>query len=346
MEAKVGAETARRKAELLAGGPVVLPKPFRLPFRPSRSTAGPGAGITEVVFSFEGTRAKKELSRDAGEFELVETAQGLDLRRGGEPFIDSVELLRTLCHAPSQAFINVDNRCVYDCAFCSLNKLERDFSKHLTDDKIMDMIREASRDGAFEGVALTSGVSESPADTVDRIVGLVRRIRSELPDSPIGVEPYVTRTDHIDAMKEAGADEIKINIESFDQDIFEKVCPGRDYNGILQSIGHACEVFGRNRVSSNIIFGLGESDETVLRGSKVLADMGAVATLRALRVNRLNLPELTARLGTLEPVTAQRMIRLATTHKDILTEHGLTTLSFRTMCNACLACDIVPFWDV
>jgi biotin synthase-related radical SAM superfamily protein len=346
MEAKVKPETARRKAELLAGGSVSLPKHFRLPFSPSRSTAGPGAGNPEIVFSFEGTRAKKAVSRKTAVFELVEASGGLGLSRRGETFIDSVELVPTLHHAPFQAFINVDSRCVYSCAFCSMQGLGRDMSKHLTDEKILDMVRDASKNEDFRGVALTSGVSSSPSETADRIAGLVRRIRSDLPESPIGVEPYVTRPDQIDAIMEAGASEIKINIESFDRDIFEKACPGRDYDVILHGINHACKVFGRNRVCSNILFGLGESDETVLQGCRALANMGAVATLRALRVNEYNTPALTERFGALKPVTAERMLRLASEHKRILQSHGLTTLSFETMCNACLACDIVPFWDV
>ena len=215
MEAKVREETARLKAELLAGGPVRLPESFRLPFKPSRSTAGPGAGSPEVVFSFEGTRAKKEVTRDRADFELVEMAGVLSIMRLGKPFIHQVELLPTLRHAPFQAFINIDNRCVFDCAFCSSTKLERDLSKHLTDDGIVEMIMEASRDETFESVALTSGVSGSPAETVHRIVRIVRRVRSELPETPIGVEPYVTEPRQVDAIKQVGADEIKINMVTF-----------------------------------------------------------------------------------------------------------------------------------
>jgi biotin synthase-related radical SAM superfamily protein len=144
----------------------------------------------------------------------------------------------------------------------------------------------------------------------------------------------------------AGADEIKINIETFDRDIFEKICPNRDFDTILHVVNHACGVFGRNKVSSNIIFGLGESDETVLEGVKVLANMGAVATLRSLRRNEYNVDDLEETLGSLAPVTAERMLHLAREEKKILRNHKLTTLEFRTMCNRCLSCDIVPFWDV
>jgi biotin synthase-related radical SAM superfamily protein len=40
------------------------------------------------------------------------------------------------------------------------------------------------------------------------------------------------------------------------------------------------------------------------------------------------------------------MLRLATEERAILEKHGLSTLEFKTMCHACLSCDIVPFWDV
>ena len=346
MEAKVSPGTALRKAQLLAGGAVRLPRDFRLPFAPSRSTAGPGAGRQEVVFSFGGTRTKKEVSRESGEFELVEDERGLRILRKGEPFLEDVEFVQTLFHAPFQAFINVDSRCGFRCAFCGSHHLKPHATKNLNDDKIVEMAVSASGTPGFAGVALTSGVVGSPAQTVDRLVELVARIREMLPETPIGVEPYVTRPDHVDRLHEAGATEIKINIESFDRDVFEKICPERDYDVILHGINHACEVFDRNTVCSNIIIGMGESDETIVHGLKVLGNMGAVGTLRALRVNDLNRADLEGALGRLEPVTADRMLRLAEEQKTVLQEYGLTTLGFRTMCHACLACDIVPFWDV
>jgi biotin synthase-related radical SAM superfamily protein len=346
MEAKVRPETARKKAELLAGGAVKIAPEFRLPFLPSRSTAGPGAGSVSIVFSFGNARAKKPISRDSGEFELVEDSGKLRMTRAGKPFIDEVELLPTLLHAPYQAFVNIDHACIFSCRFCNSPRLGHEVTKGLTDEKIMKMVLDASKEKGFESVAFTSAVSVSPSSTVERISKLVRMTRELLPEAPIGVEPYVTHPREIDKLKDAGADEIKLNIESFDPDIFEKVCPDRDYGAILHVINHAGRVFGKNRVCSNIIFGLGESDETVFEGTKVLANMGAVATLRALRQSEYNVAELERALGKLDPIAPDRMLRLAKEQKRILSEYGLTPLKFRTMCHACLACDIVPFWDV
>ncbi|OGS44257.1 MAG: hypothetical protein A3K76_07140 [Euryarchaeota archaeon RBG_13_57_23] len=346
METKVSPSTARAKAELLAGGAVKVPKDSRLPFLPSRSTAGPGAGSTAVVFSFGNTRAKKSISRDEGEFELLRDGDEMSILRNGEVFIAGVSLVPTLYHAPHQAFINIDSTCIMDCKFCATPRLNEGITKNLTDEKIIDMVKDASRKEGFQSVSFTSGVPSSPAMAVRRMAGLVSATRKLFPRTAIGVEPYVTRPDEVEMLKEAGADEIKLNIESFDRDIFEKVCPNRDFDTIMHMIIHASEVFGKNRVSSNIIYGLGETDENVLEGVRVLANTGAVATLRALRTNQYNAPELERALGALIPVTAERMLRLAEEEKKILQSYGLTTLGFKTMCHSCLSCDIVPFWDV
>jgi len=346
MEAKVKPEIARKKAILLAGGPVKIPADFRLPFLPSRSTAGPGAGTTAIVFSFGNTRAKKQISRESGNFELVEKGGGVEILKEGNKFIEKVELLPTLLHAPYQAFVNIDHACIYNCRFCNSPRLGHEITKNLTDEKIISMIMEAAKADGFRSVAFTSAVAGSPSLTVERMANLVRQTRRLLPDTPIGVEPYATRPDEIDLLKDSGADEIKLNIESFDRDIFEKICPERDFDLILHAINHAGEIFGKNRVCSNIIFGFGESDESLLEGTKVLANMGAVATLRALRKNDYNIAALESVLGKLESVTPERMMMLAKKQKKILKEYGLSPLKFKTMCHACLSCDLVPFWDV
>ncbi len=346
MVAQVSPETARRKAEFLAGDAVLLPKDFRLAFLPSRSTAGPGAGHTSVVFSFGGTRAKKRVSREQGDFELLDDRGRLAILRDGKPFIEGVELVPTMMHAPYQAFVNIDSSCIYCCLFCNSPGLPPHATKNLTDDRIVEMVLDASRQEGFKSVAFTSGVVGSPAQSVKRMAGLVERVRRLLPDTPIGVEPYATRPDEVEMLLDAGADEIKLNIQTYDQDIFDKVCPDLQYQHIMHAINHACEVFPKNRVCSNIIFGLGETDENVLEGATVLANMGCIATLRALRRDEQNRPRLEEALGPLPPVTADRMLKLATEEKKILDEYGLTTLGFETMCFACLSCDIVPFWDV
>jgi len=128
--------------------------------------------------------------------------------------------------------------------------------------------------------------------------------------------------------------------------VFRKVCGELDVDWVLKCLRHAVKLFGKGKVTSNIIMGMGETDENILEGVEALAKIGVVAGLRALRVNDTNRGPLTEALGHLVPVTEERMLRLAQAQKEILERYGLTTLTFETMCFSCTCCDIVPFRDI
>ena len=346
MEADLS-EWAMKKAVLLTRGPVRIAPDIKLPVRLSRSTAGPGAGTASIALMFHGHRVKKAMVRKGGDFELVERGDHYALLMDGEGFLDPVEVVPVLFHAPEQAFFNIETECIYDCKFCSSRRIGGRIAKDLTPEKIVRMIIDASGREDFRAVALTSAVVEDPKATVDEMVRIVAEVRKALgPDLPIGVEPYVDDLDDIDRLKEAGADEIKLNIETWDGEVFRKVCGELDLDWVLEALAHAVEVFGRGKVCSNIIVGMGESDENVLEGVEHLAHMGVVATLRPLRVNDLNREALEGALGELEPISEARLLRLAIAHKRILEDNGLSTMTFRTMCHACTCCDLVPFRDV
>jgi len=335
-----------RKAILICGGDVKVDRDFRPPFRLSRSTAGPGAGSSSVVLSFNGLRVKKSISRQEGEFELVGGPESYSLLRNGKPFIEKVELQPVLYHSPEQAFFNLGQACIFDCLFCTSRKLSKDVVKDLDLDQIVEMIIEADRKGGMKAVAFTSAVVNSIQDTVDRMVYVVRKVREALPDIPIGIEPYVGSFEDIDRLHEAGANEIKINIESFDPRIVRIACPKLELPRQMEFLRYAVQVFGRGKVTSNIIIGLGETDRNVLEGVTTLASMGVVPTIRALKINPTNRPVLEAALGKLEPVTPERLLHLNQEAKLILLANGLSTMSYHTMCHECRCCDIVPFKDL
>jgi biotin synthase-related radical SAM superfamily protein len=345
MENRVSA--ARKKANLISGGAVRIPKDFHLPFRASRSTAGPGAGSVSVVFCFEGIRVKKAISRDSGEFELIEGPHGLALLWNGDVLADRVELQPTIYHSPEQAFINLHQECIYDCKFCTSPRLPRDSTKGLDKEKVLRMIENVIDNEDLRSISITSAVVGSPEATVNEMIEIVDLIRKKIgPEMPIGVEPYVSKLEDIDRLKEAGATEIKMNVETWDRDIFRKVCGEMDIDWILEALGHAVKVFGRGRVTTNIIFGMGESDENVLEGVEALAKMGIVPSLRPLRTNDINRKPLTDALGRVDPMTPERILRLGEGAKKIYIKYGLSPLDYRTMCHACRCCDIVPFSDI
>ena len=282
-------EALRRKAVLTLGGAVRLPEGFEPPCRISHSTAGPGAGFGSAVFAFDGYRVKKTVSRESGEFELVVGKRGrLSLTRRGRQFIPRVEIVPVVRHCPEQAFFNLDPRCMYRCAFCNSPLLDPSEDKHLSTERIMGMLEESLSSSEVKAVSLTSGVVGDVGSTVDRFVDVIRAVRSRCPDMPIGVEPYVSSREHIERLKEAGADEIKLNLESPSREVFSRACPDLDMDSIWSLLSDAVDVFGRGRVVSNIIYGMGETDADLDVAMERMCRMGVLPGLRALRVNDIN----------------------------------------------------------
>jgi biotin synthase-related radical SAM superfamily protein len=80
--------------------------------------------------------------------------------------------------------------------------------------------------------------------------------------------------------QQAGATEIKYNVETMNLEIFVRICPGLSLEYVLTSLEKAVKFFGKNKVTSNFILGLGESDECVLAGVTRLAEIGMIPILR------------------------------------------------------------------
>ena len=339
----------KKKAELILSGRIVLDRGVIPPFPLSRSTAGPGAGTTGIVLGFNGTRVKLEATRepDASEFLLVPAEKENEveehggkyrLLKNGELFLEGVELIPTLMHAPEQAFINLDARCRFGCLFCASPHLKN--YHPISPERWVQHIRETAREKELKAIAITSGVPGTVEENIRDFVYVIEGVRDL--GVPIGVEPYVETEGQIVRLKEAGADEIKLNIQSFDRDIFRVICPNLDYDNILRMLRKAVEVFGRNRVTSNIIIGFGETDENVLEGVESLAKMGVAATIRTLHITPLNRPILEKVLNV-EPVTTKRLLGLRDAQERIFRDYGIDTREFRTMCFACKGCDLEVF---
>ncbi len=338
-------EDLKKKAVLTLGGGVRIPDGFVMPFRISHSTAGPGAGFGSAVFAFGKFRVKKAISYTAGEFELVPSGDGYRLDRGGRPFLDDVRIEPVVRHSPEQAFFNLDPRCMFRCAYCNSPRLDPSEDKHLSVGKVLEMIRESMQEYDVRCVSFTSGVVGSIDETVGRIADAVRAVRTEYPYMRIGVEPYVSCRKQIELLRNSGADEIKINLETPDRDIFAKVCPDLDFDGIWSLLRDASEIFGRWNVISNIIYGMGESDELLERTMDRMCSMGVIPGLRALRLNTINIGNMENAVGVLDRVSPERAIGLAEIQKRCLEKYGLSHMPSRTMCMECGCCDLIPFRD-
>ena len=294
----------------------------------ARSTAGPGAGGSGAVFFSMGSHRVKLAVNPLSAVEIAHRGNGVaDLYFEGA--LISGRLLEPGCHCPDQAFITVTGSCIFHCRYCPVPKLG---GKRKTVEEIMGMIESVRH--RISAISITSGVLETIEEEESYVLEVVKHLR--VYNLPIGVSIYPTDQTP-DRLKALGVAEVKFNIEAATPTIFAKQCPGLNYEQLWRVLDRSVELFGRGRVFSNVIIGLGETDGEMEACIKRLTSHGIIPVLRPLNP----VAELT---GTPRP-SAERLKKIFDIHTRELARVGLDPKVALTMCTNCAGCDLVPGRD-
>ena len=332
------------KADILAGGTLLVPRGLPIGVMLSRSSAGPGAGSTSLFLRVGSGIVRLPVVREGpAPMELRGSRGGFDIISKGKVLARGVVPLSGGLHAPGQAFINLHDSCRFLCAFCTIGG----HGKGPSPERWEAVIKEALRARKVRAVAVTTGIPSTPSRACRDMARLVRSIRADFPRVPIGVEPYTVDESDLLALRRAGADELKLNIQCATDELFRKVCPGLDREGIWRNLSAGVGLFGRGKVCSNLIIGLGETDGDVLSATERLAGIGVAVNLRPLKIGPMNAPALEKALDRRPAkISAARLLKLALAQKAVFEKHRLRPSVFHTMCHKCTACDMEPFVDV
>jgi len=316
------------KAQLLAVGRA------RLTGEPAEeyiacSAAGPGAGGSGAVFFAVGNQRVKLAISPVSSIEIVHVGNGTaDLIFEGKHI--SGHLLEPGLHCPDQAFITVTGSCIFSCRYCSVPHIG---GKRKTIEEIRQMV-ESVRD-RIKAISITSGVLTSIEEEEAYVLEVVKQLTSF--NLPIGVSIYPTGSTP-DRLKELGVAEVKFNLEAATPELFSQMCPGLDYGLLWQVLDRSVTLFGKNRVFSNIIIGLGETDAELETCVKTLTSHGVIPVLRPLNP--------VVWLEGMERPTAERLKKIFAMHTVSLDSAGLDPCLAMTMCTNCTGCDLVPGKDV
>lgn len=322
---------ARIKAELISIGAIDIDP--ELLGRLTIPTAGPGAG--GKAFFFRSGKHRVRLVVDEGSpLRAIKEHNDIVILKGGRELVRGT-IEEELIHCPEQAYITMSERCIYDCKFCPVPKLN---GKVKSSEELIALVETAHSLGKMKGISITSGVEVSPEKEVERAAGLVRALRKY--NVPIGVSVYPTKASSR-ILKEAGACEVKYNVETMDRVVYDKYCKKPPLDFTLECLKDAVEIFGKNHVFTNFIVGLGETDETIEKYYEELARMGVIPVLRAIGVHPLRFGELEA-----ERPTGERILKLAKMARRILDKYGLDAGRAKTMCFPCMGCDLNPHIDL
>lgn len=322
-------EWKRLKAELLAEGGVRV-EGAPVDQYTSSSSAGPGAGGSGSVFFSDGTHRVRLSQNQKSPITLIHLGDGdARLRRGDEVISGMLEEIGL--HCPRQAYITVTGSCRYQCRYCPVPSLK---GRRKTPGEIVSMI-EAVAD-QIDAISITSGVLFTCEEEEDyictEILPLLQRIHL-----PVGVSIYPTeRTPG--RLHSLGVAEVKFNIETATEELFSQNCPGLERSAIWKALIDSVPRFGRGHVFSNLIVGLGESDQEIFDCIDELTAAGVIPCLRPLNP--------VAGLTGAERPTPERLIRLATYHAQALEREHLDPDMALTMCTTCTGCDLVPGRDL
>ena len=315
------------KARLLEAGSV------RLSGEPAdeyiaKSTAGPGAGGKGAVFFAMGGHRVKFALNPASSLELVHRGNGVVDLYFGESQIPG-RLLRPGLHCPDQAFVTVTEGCIFSCRYCTVPRMP---ARRKTVEEIMNLVESVRH--RISAISLTSGVMGSIEEEEAYVCEVIVHLRFF--GLPIGVSIYPTDKTP-DKLHDLGVAEVKFNIEAATPELFSELCPGLDYDRLWQVLDRSVELFGKGRVFSNIIVGLGETDAEMEACINRLTSHGVIPVLRPLN-------PVAGCTGMPRP-SADRLRHLFVLHRQSLARARLNTSTALTMCTTCAGCDLVPGRD-
>lgn len=270
----------------------------------------------------------------------------LTLKKDSKIILHNIKIEQPLVHAPEQLFLGLYEYCSVKCRFCPLAYSNE--QKHYSLDSIYLDI-ENNINANIKSVGLTTSIPPnlSLEDLGDELCFVISKIKRKLPNIPIGVSTKCPSQRTLKNLLNAGAEEIRLNMELFDEQLASLIMPKKNIKEIQQSLIDSVEIFGYGKVSCNFIVGIGESDESVIQGIEWCCKRGIVPTLYpydAIEFDTMsNKFSICNKFQSPEPA---RLINLAKEHYKLLKKYNMLSISLKTMCPACAASHIYPPTDM
>jgi radical SAM protein (TIGR04043 family) len=194
---------------------------------------------------------------------------------------------------------------------------------------------------ALDGIrqmVMTTGTTAGPDRGARYLARCVRAVLQVAPGLPIQVqiEPPADLTVLTD-LRQAGATAIGIHVESLDNEVRRRWMPGKGSVPMTEyeaAWDEAVRVFGRNRVSTYLLVGLGEDPDELVDGARRLIERGVypfVVPFRPMAGTLARREGIGAPPATLVGEVTERVAAM-------LREAGMIGADQRAGCAACGAC--------
>jgi putative DNA modification/repair radical SAM protein len=134
--------------------------------------------------------------------------------------------------------ILLTNHCIFDCAYCVSRRSNDVKRAAFTVDEVVDLTINFYRRNYIEGLFLSSGIFSSPDYTMERLVRIVKKLRTEHNfNGYIHVKTIPGASPEL--IQEAGlyADRLSVNIELPSELALKNLAPEKNYAEILAPMG-------------------------------------------------------------------------------------------------------------
>ena len=166
------------------------------------------------------------------------------------------------------------------CRFCTIEEPLRsgETARVKLPEQIAEVARAAVRLDGVRQLVMTTGTSNGPDRGARHLTRCVMAVKDVLPDLPIQVQ--IEPPDDlawIKRLRNAGTTAIGIHVESLDEEVRRRWTPGKakvSLERYEEAWTEAVTVFGRNRVSTYLLIGLGENPDELVKGAERLIAMG------------------------------------------------------------------------
>ncbi|MBN1763281.1 MAG: MSMEG_0568 family radical SAM protein [Methanomicrobia archaeon] len=210
-----------------------------------------------------------------------------------------------------------------------------------TPEQLAEVARAAVELDHVTHVTLTTGTPATPDKGIGHLAQVAKAIK-EATDLPIHAqfEPPkdLKRMDLLSDM----VDTVGIHVECFDKQVQHEVTPCKaelPFKHFIDAWKRAVAIFGESQVSSFVIVGLGESDQSIVEGSRLLAELGVYPFIVPLR------PIPGSMLEHERPPSPERMRQLYERVAEILHETGVSWKKCKAGCVRCRACSALADFE-
>ncbi len=229
------------------------------------------------------------------------------------------------------------------CRFCTIEESLHSGATIAakTPAQLAEVAAAAVRLDGIRQLVLTTGTTSGTDRGARHLARCVRAVLAAVPGLPVQVqiEPPADLS-WLASLHSAGATSIGIHVESLDDDVRRRWMPGKSSVPLAEywaAWDEAVRVFGRNRVSTYLLIGLGEDPESLVAGAARLISRGVYPFVVPMRPMVGTLARRDGATGPSAALVWEVTRRVA----ELLRAAGMTGAAQQAGCAACGGCSVL-----